>query len=83
MRAILNTCQRGTNSNPHFPLKSKSIRTVQQRHNSNSSRTTQVNLATPTYIGTPVFPLFSLRHPRDFKPYTSRRETPCNVTPYI
>ena len=77
VRAILNTCQRGTNSNPYFEF--QSIRVVQQRHNSSSSGTTQVNLATFIYIGTPAFPLFNLRHPRDFKSFTSREGEPCRV----
>ena len=40
-----------------IPLNFQSIRAVQQWHNSNSSGTTQVNLATLIFIGTPVFPL--------------------------
>ena len=63
---------------PTLALNFKSIRAVQHRYNSNSSSSgtaPAVNFATVTYIGTPVLPLFNLRHPLDFKPTTSRRGT--------
>ena len=65
----LNTCQRGTKSSLHLLSISKtSIRAAQQRHNSNSSGTTQVNLATLVYIGTPVYvPPFQLATPPGFQ----------------
>ena len=53
-------------SNPRLPpLKFKSTRrAVQQQHNSSSSiGKTRGNLAMLVCIGTPVFPLFNLRHP--------------------
>ena len=37
--------------------------------------TTPANLLSLIHTGTPVFPLFRLRHCRDFKPTTSRRGT--------
>ena len=47
-----------------------------QKHpRSDSSGTIPVYLATLTYMRTPLFPLFNLRQPRDFKPTTSRRGT--------
>ena len=54
----------------------KNICAVHQCHSSNSSGTTHVNPATLVYfLGTPAFPLFNLRHIRDFKSPTSRRGT--------
>ena len=58
-----------------LPLNFNSIRADSSGTTSSSSGTTPVNLGTLTYIGTPVFPPFNLRHPRDFKSNTSRRGT--------
>ena len=65
---------------PTLALNFESIRAVQQRYGNSSSSnsssgTTPANLARLMYTETLVFPLFSLRHPRDFKSIACRRGT--------
>ena len=72
-RAILNTCQRGTNSKPHFLFRQHPRSTEAAQHHQLRYNTSEPGNA-HTHE-TPAFPLFNLRHPQDFKPFTSRRET--------
>ena len=83
-RAVLNTCQRGTNSNPHFfelqkhPHRTAAGAPAAAAVSCSSNGTTPVNVVTLKYIGTPALPPFPLATPqqyRDFKSPTSRRGT--------
>ena len=70
---------------PALPLNFRGVRVVQQRYSSSSSSsgtTPRVNLASLIYKGTPVFPLFNLRHPQELKSATSRRGTLCTGIVY-
>ena len=78
-------CGRAILTNPHFLWNSKtSIQSAQQRHNSNSSGTTQtqVNLTTLMYVRTPVFPLFSLR-PRGISSHPHPEGGSCIYIPWF
>ena len=76
-RAIPNTTRDG--SNPHSLRISKHSRSAvaavsyssSSSSSSSSSGTTPANLASLIHIGTPVFPLFNLRYPRDFTTSTT------------
>ena len=77
-RAILNTCPRGTNSNSNSSSEfQKPPRITAARHNSNSSGTTPVNIATLMCIGAPVSPSFQLAAPPGISSHPRPEGKPC------